>query len=557
MARKSRTAAPIAAVALEKVYNTAIYARLSSEEIQDQTVSSLDNQIYLVRQYIEERPYLKLCSVFSDNGETGTNFDRPQFNKMMDEVRAGNINCIAVKDLSRFGRNYIETGEYLEKIFPFMGVRFIAINDGLDNEDKDSNTDALIVSLKNLINDVYAKDISQKIASSYRIRQQNGEYIGGLPLYGYKKSEENHHRLVIDEETAPLIRDIFKWKGDGMGDTAIARRLNEMGVPSPTKRLVDMGLIKKTNYCKLFIWRDRTIRLITTNPMYIGHMTQGRRRQALYENMPQKVLPQSEWVIVENTHEPIVDKIVFDMAQEARAKNTKDFYKNYDKSKHLNNEGHVFKGLLVCADCGSKLSRIKTKIPNLYNFYCPVEKKNLGTECTRKYVNEAALYDIVLVSIKKEIQKAADLSAIVERLNKHQSVVDAENNIVKRAAQLQKELKRLTQLKASLYESYADKLLTEDEYIYSKQRYGQQIEEVRQSLERLQEENTMQAETLTPQNKWLQALKRFTDHDELSRDMVHALINRIIVSDVNKFGIVWNFKNEYEALCDYTGEVSE
>lgn len=237
---------------------------------------------------------------------------------MMDEVRAGNINCIAVKDLSRFGRNYIETGEYLERIFPFMGVRFIAVNDGLDNEDKDSNTDALIVSLKNLINDVYAKDISQKIASSYRIRQQNGEYIGGLPLYGYKKSEEDHHRLIIDEETAPLIRDIFKWKGEGLGDTAIARKLNDMGVPSPAKRLVDMGLIKKTNHCKLFIWRDRTIRLITTNPMYIGHMTQGRRRQALYENMPQKVLPQSEWVIVENTHEPIVDKAVFDMAQEAR-----------------------------------------------------------------------------------------------------------------------------------------------------------------------------------------------------------------------------------------------
>jgi len=272
--------------------------------------------------------------------------------------------------------------------------------------------------------------------------------------------------------------------------------------------------------------------------------------------MPQKVLPQSEWVIVENTHEPIVDKTAFDMAQEARAKNTKDFYKNYDKSKHLNNGDHLFKGLLVCSDCGSKLTRMKTKIPNVYNFYCPVEKKNLGTACTHKYVNEAALYDIVLASIQKEMQKAADLSAIVERLNKKRSAADAENDIAKRAAYLQKELKRLTQLKASLYESYADKLLTEDEYIYSKQRYGQQIEDVRQSLELLQEENAMQAETLTPQNKWLQALKRFTDHNDLSRDMVLTMVDRIVVYGVNQFNIVWNFKNEYEALCDYAGEVT-
>jgi len=199
---------------------------------------------------------------------------------------------------------------------------------------------------------------------------------------------------------------------------------------------------------------------------------------------------------------------------------------------------------------------MKTKIPNVYNFYCPVEKKNLGTACTHKYVNEAALYDIVSVSIQKEMQKAADLSAIVERLNKKQSVVETENDIAKRMAYLQKELKRLTQLKASLYESYADNLLTEDEYIYSKQRYGQQIGEVKQSLERLREENAMQSETLTPQNKWLQALKRFTEHNDLSRDMVLTMIDRIVVCGINQFNIVWNFKNEYEALCGYTGDVT-
>jgi len=557
MARKSRTAATIAPVAEVKTYKTAIYARLSVEDCRDRESDSIENQIYLIRQYVEERPYLKLISVFSDNGETGTDFDRPGFISMMDEVKAGKINCIVVKDLSRFGRNYIETGEYLEKIFPFMGVRFVSINDGLDNEDENSNMDALIVGLKNLINDVYAKDISQKIISSLRTKQENGEYIGGLPIYGYQKSEEDYHRLVIDTETAPVVRDIFKWKAEGMGDTVIARRLNEMGIPSPMKRRTLKGEVEKAGNCRLFIWRDRTIRLITTNPMYIGHMTQGRTKQALCDKMPIKAQPTSEWIIVKNTHEPIVDKATFEKAQEARANNTNAFYKDYDKSKHISSENYLFKGLLVCSDCGSKLIRIKSHTnPDGYSFLCPIKRKNLGTACTHKNVSEAVLYDSALVSIKKEIEAAVNLTAIVERLNKSQSEDNPENDIAKRMAHLQKELKRLTHLKAALYESYADKLLTESEYIYSKQRYGKQIDELRQNLERLQEESVTQSETLTPKNKWLQAFRRFTDHDELSYEMVRTLIKQVVVTGVNEFYFVWNFKNEYEALCEYTGEVS-
>lgn len=559
MARKSRTA-PISAPVQTaiKTYNTAIYARLSIEDCRDRESDSIENQIYLIRQYIDERPYLKLCSVFSDNGETGTNFNRPGFNSLMDAIRAGNINCIVVKDLSRFGRNYIEAGEYLEKIFPFMGVRFVSINDGLDNEDDKSNMDALIVSLKNLMNDVYAKDISQKIISSLRTKQKNGEYIGGLPIYGYKKSTEDYHRLVIDEETAPIIRDIFKWKAEGMGDTVIARRLNEMGIPSPAKRRVDRGEVKKTGNCNLFIWRDRTIHTITTNPMYIGHMTQGRTKQALCENMRIQKQPVSDWIIVENTHEPIVDKTMFDMAQEARANNTGAFYKNYDKSKHMKNESYLFKSLLFCADCGSRLVRLRTQEnPDVYSFLCPVKRKNLGIACTHKMVNETVLYQSALEAVRMKIKTAVNLSAVVEKLNKRQSANKTVDEIAKRMNVLQKELAKTTNFKASLYESYANKLLTENEYIYSKQKYEQQISEAKQQLERLQEESIMRSETLTKKNKWLQAIERFTEHDELTREMVNTLIHRVIVKSNTDFDFVWNFKNEYDALCEYTGVTVE
>jgi len=560
MPRISRTKAlstPMGQKSTGAVYSTAIYARLSSEERRHKEnvyreSDSLDNQVYLIRQYIEERPYLKLCATFTDNGETGTNFNRDGFNAMMDEVRAGKINCIVVKDLSRFGRNYIETGEYLEKIFPFMGIRFISINDGLDNEDENSNTDALIVSLKNLINDVYAKDISQKIGSALRIKQENGDYVGGLPPYGFQKSEESKNKLIIDNEVAHIVRDIFKWKAEGMGDTTIARRLNDMGIPSPMKRLVDSGKIKKTGRSRLFIWRDKIIAIITTNPMYVGHMQQGRRRQSLCDNMPLKSLPRSEWIIVENTHEAIVDKAVFDKAQEMRAKNTKDFYKNYDKSKHIRSDKHLFQGLLVCGRCGSALVRKKsTRNSEKFSFICPIKYKSLA-DCSIGSVREDELLDITLSSIKMQIEAAADLSAMVERLNKSLAKQNHKHDLPKQMAILQNEIKRLTNLKAALFESYVDNLLSEDEYIYSKGRYMEQIDKARTSLEQLQEESVMQSETLTPNNKWLQAFRRFTDHNELSHEMVNTLISRVVVRSNNELDFIWNFRSDYEAVCEYT-----
>ena len=557
MPRKSRTVAPAdtaATLTPAAIYNTAIYARLSSEgKNKDKESDSIDNQIYLISQYIEERPYLKLCATFTDYGETGTNFNREGFNAMMDEVKAGKINCIVVKDLSRFGRNYIETGEYLEKIFPFMGVRFISISDGLDNHDANSNTDALIVSLKNLINDVYAKDISQKIISALRTMQQKGDYVGGLPPFGYKKSEENHLKLVVDNETAPIVRDIFKWKAEGLGDTVIAKRLNDMGIPSPLKRRVDRGEVKKPGRTKLFIWRDKTIQIITTNPLYIGHMVQGRRRQALCDNMPLQTMPKSEWIVVENTHEGIVDKATFEKAQEMRYKNTKDFYRNYDKSKHMTGEKHLFKGLLICGDCGSKLTRKhNTKIPGTYTFICSVRYKSL-TDCVAKNVSEAYLHDAALLSIQMQVAAAVDLTAMVERLNKASAKGKSKNSIAKDMSKLQNDLKRLTNLKAALYESYADNLLTEDEYIYSKDRYTKQIDKVRARLEGLQDESVMKSETLTPQNKWLQAIMRFKDQGELTHEMVNTLISRVIVRSNTDFEFIWNFKSDKQALCIYTG----
>ena len=557
MPRKSRTAAPAIAAAAEKasgVWNTAVYARLSFGDGQDKESDSLENQIYLVKQYIMIRADLNLSSVYSDDGETGTNFDRPGFNALMDDVRAGRINCIVVKDLSRFGRNYIEAGEYLEKILPFMGVRFISVNDGLDNRDANSNTTEMIVSLKNLINDVYAKDISQKIISALRTKQEKGDYIGGHPIYGYKKYAEDCRKLVVDDEVAHIVRDIFKWKAEGMGDVSIAKMLNGKGIPSPLKRKLDRGEIKSVGHSKTFIWRSEAISRMTTNPMYIGHMTQGKTKQALCDNKPIKLQAKTDWIVVENTHEAIVDKATFDKAQEMRHTNTKEFYRNYDKSKHIKTDKHLFKGLLVCGGCGSKLTRKKMSDAGdceKHMFICPIGYRGMMDACRLKCITESALYATALSAIKVQVAAAADLTSLVEKLNRKAGGINRKDDIAKQMIGLQSEIKRLSNLKAALFESYTDKLLSEDEYIYSKNRYAKQGEDAQAKLVRLQEERAIRSETLTQQNKWLQAFRRFTDHDELSHDMVKTLVIQVVVNTKAEFDFIWNFKSEYDALCEY------
>lgn len=219
----------------QKQYRAAAYVRLSVEDSGKPGADTIEGQKSLLLRFIEDDPTLTLHGLFCDNGRTGTDFDRPQFEKMMEEVRKGHIDCIVVKDLSRFGRNYKETGNYLERIFPFLGVRFIAVNDGFDTLTAQRGADGYLVPLKNLINEVYSKDISRKSGSALAAKQKNGDFIGAWAPYGYRKQPDNPHKLEPDEATAPVVRQIFRWRAGGVSVTQIARRLNDSGVPSPLR----------------------------------------------------------------------------------------------------------------------------------------------------------------------------------------------------------------------------------------------------------------------------------------------------------------------------------
>lgn len=246
-------------------------------------------------------------------------------------------------DLSRFGRNYKETGNYLERIFPFLGVRFIAVNDGFDTLTAQRGTDGYLVPLKNLINEVYSKDISRKSGSALAAKQKNGDFIGAWAPYGYRKCPDDPYKLEPDEATAPVVRQIFRWRAEGIGVTQIARRLNDRGVPSPSAYLYNTGACKTEKYNGV-IWYVQTVKNIPSRQVYIGHMVQGTKRQSFYENRGQYMKPREEWIVVENTHEPLIDRETFDKVQELAQRKKTEYLDNLGRFTHLKTTENILKG---------------------------------------------------------------------------------------------------------------------------------------------------------------------------------------------------------------------
>ena len=557
MARKSRAsaiatdAAPVQTP--EKVYNTGIYVRLSVEDNNRKDSDSIEMQKYMLQKYVNEQPNMRVYSLYSDNGRTGTNFKRPEFERLMDDVRAGKVNCVVVKDLSRLGRNYIETGNYMEKIFPFLGVRFIAVNDGYDSLSS-QNVNDIIVSLKNLINDIYAKDISKKSGSALAVKQRNGDFIGANPTYGYLKDKDDNHRLKLDPNTAHIARQIFLWKAEGIGNNTIARRLNEMGVPSPAKYRYLSGFFKKEPTGSGAIWQGQSIKRITSNLMYAGHMAQGKSRKSLYDGQPTTMISQSDWVVVRNTHEPIIDEDTFNKVQKIKEEQNNLHVSLNGKYEDISNKENVFKGLLRCADCKTKMVRDK-EVSNAGSvccrFICRVYAENLSMICTNKSVREDKLFECVYTAIQSQIDLTVDMERILERLNRQEDFQTARKEAEGKISTVRQRLKRFVFLKGSLFESYTEHLLPEDEYLYSKKNYDKDIESLQTELDALEREIIKYEKTLTPQNEWIQAFQKYKDTTSVTREMALELIQCIWVSGYNSIEIVWNYGDEYEKILPY------
>ena len=542
---------PAAVVKEEKRWRTAGYARLSVEDSGKPGSETLDNQKSLIQDFIVNAPDLELTQLFFDNGQSGTDFQRPGFERLMDAIRKGEANCIVVKDLSRFGRNYKETGNFLERIFPFLGVRFIAITDNFDTLTAERGANGYIIPLKNLINETYSRDISKKIAASVQTRQQHGDFIGAWAPYGYSKDPENHHHLIPNPETAPVVQRIFQMRVQGMSYQKIMRTLTEEEISCPSRYLVESGVCKNAVYANAQ-WNVFTIKNILNRQVYIGHMVQGRKFQSFYDGQKQRKQAKEDWVIVENTHQPIIDPAIFEKVQCMEQAAHDAYYEKLGRFDALGKTENLLRGLIYCADCGRPLVRYKTVSHGKkiwYNYICPTHSE-APSACPLKSIREDELMDVIQESIAKQIALAVDMRELTDSVNSSSAKRMKDATLQGQLEQEQKALRRAETLRDSLYQNYVEKLMSEQEYMVMKARYTSEAENHKAKIEELK--RLMEsAKAYTGENRYLASFSTFQGNETLTRELLTALIDRIEIMENNRVNIVFRYQDEYRLIDSY------
>ena len=532
------------------------YARLSIFETRDRADSeALQNQKELLRQYIVNAPELQLVGIFEDNGQTGTNFDRAGFETMMETVRSGRANCIVVKDLSRFGRDYVEAGNYLEHIFPFMGVRFISLSDGYDSADA-TTADCLTVALKNMVNQMYSKDISRKSGSVLREKMRRGEFIGAFASYGYRKDPADGHRIVIDPEAAGVVREIFRRKLEGQSDTAITRWLNTAGVPSPGCYRYQKGIILDKRFARYKPWIVKSVKNILRNEVYLGCMVQGRRRSEFYAGRPDKRLPRDEWTVVENTHEPIISREDFDAVQAICAEKNAAYHARLGKYDYLGKSENILKGLVYCSDCGRPMVRYKQVSHGKrvsYYYQCPSYAAMLEKSgCSYKFLREDLLLDSLEQVIQKEIEQAVDMTVLARRLSARVSGKTGQGAMMLK--KLNAQLERVEETRRNAMRDYLSGQMAQMDYELLKECCMGEAEELKKQIFDLREQQRYQAETLTEKNPWLAAFGGLGRPFHLTKELAASLIERVTIYENNRVEVLLRFRDEREQLLAAAGK---
>lgn len=534
------------------VYATALYARLSVLDNGKADGDSLESQIALMERYISERPYLRYVKLYQDNGYTGTNFDRPGWDELMDDVRKGKITCIVVKDLSRLGRNYIETGEFLERVCPQLGLRFISINDGYDSASLNS-TEELAASLKNIINDYYAKDISRKCSSALSIKRKSGKYIGSYAPYGYLKDPADKNQLIVDSVTAPTVVKIFEWRSSGDSFTAIMRRLNELSIPSPGRYRLEQGIVTNNNTKPgAQVWNRHVLRDILANPIYIGHLVQGKCRASLYQGIPAHTVAPSEWDISYNTHEPLISQDLFDAVQAYNKQKADTYHEQFGKHTDLPSQCNPYGSKLICADCGRPLKLVRSLSRNgkqaYYTYHCPTFREHRESGCFKKRIRAIDLDTAVLTALVAQISVFLDRQAMLVALAQHAKHLVASENITVQQNALRTEIEKKGKLAAALYTDWKNDILTYEEYSYAKEKYAQEIAILEQELAELTSRHATVSDPIAKAQHWANLMAAYKAATAVTPELVSIFVDSIQLDRNSVLHIKFLFEPDLAAL---------
>ena len=525
----------------DKLYRAALYVRLSVEDERKIESETVENQIRFLRGYLADREDLMEADLYVDRGISGTKFDRPEFNRMMEDMKAGKFNCIVVKDLSRFGRNYLETGNYLESIFPIFGIRFISVTDNYDSLISKPTEDGLIVPLKNLINEAYAKDFSKKISTSKHIMQKQGKYLGCYASYGYKKDPEDHNHFVVDEEVRPIVVRIFEERAAGKSYESIAEGLNADGIPSPGKYRYDKGEATDKRF-QDSLWVYGTVRRILLNRNYIGDTVQGKTRQALYKGQAFTRIPEEDQVCVEGTHEAIISRELFDKVHEMVGEKR-------DRNHRVIMPENYYKDIIFCGGCGHgiKYRSHSWKDRRYFGYTCYAYRIGKG-KCSYKYIRKRDLDAIVEKVLDQHIRLYESGVELMRKANAGRKAKTARKKCGARISHMEAELEKIRNKGSKLYEDFADGVISEEDYLFARKTFRDREEELTQAISAMESEAEHYAGDYCGDSEMTGAFEKAHENPVLSSEVVHALISRIDFHTKERIEITFRFQDELEAF---------
>ena len=526
-----------------KIWNATLYLRLSRDDGDKEESNSITGQRELLRDYISQRPEFREYAVRVDDGFSGSTFERPSFQKMIEDVKAGRTDCIIVKDLSRFGRNYLDAGEYIEKIFPFLGVRFIAVNDNYDSLGDKKASDDLIIPFKNLINEAYCRDISVKIRSQLEIKRKNGQFLGSFAAFGYLKDEQNKNKLVVDQYAADIVRDIFKWKLEGVSPQDIADALNKLGVLSPMEYKRSLGMKFTTSFKTnaKAVWSAGTVIRILKNPIYTGVLVQGKETTPSYKVHKRITKDESEWTVINDSHEAIISKIDFDSVQKVLKCETR----RSPDGKAV----QLFSGMIFCGDCGA--SMVRKTVPageKKYVYYvCSAHKQEKS--CSPHRMRDTTLEEIVLDSLQQHISEVVDMSELLEITDTAPLRTAQAQKVQRQLDKKHEEYEKLQKLLMSLYENLTDGIIDREEYTRLKASFTARADEAEKQMDALRETLT-EIQNHGTENAWMNEFIKRQGLTSLDRAVVVALIDKILIHSNDVVEIIYRWQDEFAWQLD-------
>ena len=534
----------------DDIYEAIAYYRLSKDDGKNHESDSIANQRVLIREYVKNHPNIKLVDEAFDDGYTGTNYDRPGFRKVMDAVNAGTVNCVIVKDLSRLGREYVETGKYLEMVFPSMGIRFIAINDDVDSGNAKSSDD-ILVPVKNIMNETYCRELSKKLRRQFRIQRSKGEYLGAFACYGYRKNPEDKHKLIIDEYAAEIVRAIFVLKLKGYSQQSIADYLNSEAVLPPAEYKKSQGLNYKSGLKGggQAQWRAFAVQNVLTNPVYIGVLVQGKRGTPNYKIKQMRVRDEDQWSVINDNHEAIIDEFTFNAVQKVLARDTRVTAKA-DAVDPLS-------GMMFCADCGRSMVKRSVSRGNkkFYYYVCHTNKKGAG--CTSHSISVETLETTVMRAIKNQINLVIEMKQLLEEVNHNEILSVKIRRLDLLIAEKNKEIDKQKDFRMKLYEALSDGLIERDEYDAMRKRATATIEAGEAAIEKLDAERAEIIAKSTKNLTWLEQFAKYQSYAKLTREIAVAFIDKVTVYEDKTVHIDFNYRDEIASYQEILKTISQ